>query len=331
VTKKLGEVKAAAISTVDIKISDTNKRNLRLAANTILGIPEGVDFNTYQNAIETELRLSAIVDRINKTTGFGDILTPKDTEDPLLTNVLDILSEGNAGNNFKSRVEMLRRIDSAIDKTTDSKTGKSTLSGDDVEALVFLTGIDSSKGNQGAKTKLIENLWLSRELKSGHKTNKNGKPLSAIDMTEEDIKIISEDIDTKIQGLAIKLGATSSEEVETVMTNSIGPAQIQLMNEVITETEELLEPKKQINIEIDNLPLEGTIPSSITGREKETVESVITEPIETKPTVIAEPTNVSELTKGILDSLDNIEEDTDLTADEIADLTNRVCYRKDNP
>ena len=387
VTKKLGEVKAAAISTVDIKISDANKRNLRLAANTILGIPEGVDFNTYQNAIETELRLSAIVDRINKTTGFGDILTPKDTEDPLLTNVLDILSEGNAGNNFKSRVEILRRIDSAIDKTTDSKTGKSTLSGEDVETLVFLTGMDASKGQKGTQTKLIENFWLSRELSQGRKTNHDGKPLSVIDMTSDDILYHAEDISQSTQLLVTKLGVKSSEEIETVLLNGIGPNQIQLINEVVTETKENLESGKSVSIAIENLPLEGTVPTSISStaisitteekseldlmdeivdrtqqpiiernkqnlpyalaQERKRQESMerqyqlekreeeVKEAAKRGETLPVKPLDISQnFFESLLEDIEkpiSTEEEINLTADEIADLTDRVCYRKDNP
>lgn len=269
VSRKIGEAKASTIAVINEAMPTESKNNLRLATSIALGIPEGVDFDTYSGAIETELRLNAVLNRVSKTTNFGDILTPTENENPLLKETLKTLTKGNASQDFAARVELLRRIDATLDKTIDSTTGKSTLTGEDIETLFIITGFSQAKGNAGLETKLIESMWLSSQFAQGKTTNKDNKPLSASDMTEEDIKNITNQTVDKIRSFVTKLGIKSAEEVETIFGRSIGTKEEATLKSVIQEKQEEIDVEAtSVSIDIGNLPLEGTVPTTLSSKKQ---------------------------------------------------------------
>lgn len=341
VNKKIGEAKANAISIVTEKVSDDASRNIRLATSIVLGIPDGVDFDTYKNAIETELRLNAVLDRVNKTTGFGDILTPGARQNPLLDGLVSILSNGNSAQDFGARVEILRRIDAAIEKTTDSTTGKSNLTGEDVEALFVLTGLSATEANPAARTKFIEAIWLSKQFSNGKKTNDKGQPLSITDATDKEIEEVMQEIDVKINSFATKLGASSTDEIETVYGRSIGEKEDQTLKSVIQEEQDLLneaDEPKNISIDMGNLPLEGTVPNELSSSQ-ETQDTFSTEyesktKPEAAPEVVTPKSSVAVLTESILDGLNKpdamADSDVTLTPEEEENLRSRTCNIEGN-
>jgi hypothetical protein len=343
ITTKLSEQKAELIATLP-KLSNTAKSNLRIATTSILGIPKDVDFDTFQGAVETELRLTALVERVKTTTGFGDILTPGEKENPLVSTLVTIISNGDINKETAARIEILKRLDAAITKTTDISTGKSNLSGDDIEALLFMSGISSTENNEGARTKLIESVWLSNRIKEGTTTNKEGKPLSIIDATEDEIKATSEQIAEKINGLVVKLGASSSEEVDAVFNKNIQKEDADLMLDAINEEKETLEPGKTVSIDVGTLPISGIVPSTIskpdevkeelptdktkqTEVKEKTEEETFEEAVKVVEKALESDEGAKILASVIMEDFKNIEE-VELTEDERNDLINRTCFRE---
>jgi hypothetical protein len=405
ITKKIGQAKANLVSSVTPNLSTKQKSNIRMATSMIMGIPDNVDFDDYQNSIETELRLTALVTRIENSTNLGNILESDVSKDPILSDVIGVMSRQNPEKNFASRVELLRRIDIALSQTTDSVTGKSNLTGDDIEGLLFLTGMHEAGNNEALKTKLIESTWISKQKKLGNTKNKDGKDLSASDMTEQDIEEIATEIDTKIQNFVVKLGAKSSDEVMTVFNTSFSKDDEKLIQSVVEEEKSSLKDGETKSIGIGNLPLDGVVPGKITkedldatptdrtlltlkdidslaegtelefvyssgsrANQKRTVRVLSTykdskgelrikaldldlmlereyvvsrikgditmtsSPKETKPIEsITQETDISKLVNDLLSGKEDTTADENLTEEEINDLRNRTCYRKDNP
>lgn len=341
------------IVSTSIKVSPQVENTLDTAVRLMMGIKDGVSIQDYEGAIEQRLRLKNALIRIETITGIKGILDPDNNQNELLAAAVNALSGGDPSKEFAARVEILKRTTTLMDRFLEPGTKGENTSAGDVEALLFLTAIEAAGDNEVEVARINEALWLSRKRKEGV-TEKDGKPLTIKDATDEELKAIASEMQDKTNLLASKLGVENADQVAKIFGSSLSEEDIKLTNEVIEEYED--DKVTSGNMEKETLEFgvttDGVIKNEVDPvkkQEKKKAAEVAAATAETKPVVTAKPpetetkpttvtakteptkppeSSISSIVDGLFDNKD-VDEDTVLTEEEKADLLNRVCYRKD--
>lgn len=333
-----------------VELSPRTSSNLDTAVRLMLGIPSGVTIEDFEGAVERRLRLKDTLIRVQNATGIRGLLEDQVNEDDLVQATIRLLSGNDPSKELPARVELIKRIETLMDRTLDPSTNKDNVSQADIETLLFLAAIDAAGNDEAEIAKVNEALWLSRKKREGV-VEKDGKPLTIKDATEEELQKIAKDMQEQTTILAGKLGAKDADEISKIFGASLSDSDIKEINNAVEEYE-----KDQVNagstdtesIEY-NLPAEGVLKTEInpikakeklTTEEKEVVEEVkpqeTTKEEEKTPTVVAptvqekaEEFSVNSIVDGMFDKDSQTDEDIPLTEKEKQDLINRVCFRKD--
>jgi len=224
------------IVSTSIKVSPQVENTIDTAVRLMMGIKDGVSIQDYEGAIEQRLRLKNALIRIETTTGLKGILDADDDQNELLTAAITALSGGDPSKEFPARVEILKRITTLMDRFLEPGTNGENTSAEDVEALLFLTAIEGAGNNEVEIARINEALWLSKKRKEGV-TEKDGKPLTIKDATDDELKQIAQEMQDKTNLLATKLGVDNADQIGKIFGSSLSEEDIELTNEIIEEYE----------------------------------------------------------------------------------------------
>ena len=351
-----------------VQVSPQTSSNIDTAVRLIMGIPDGVSIDDFEGALERRLRLKDTLIRVQDITGIKGLLEDQVNEDDLVQATVKMLSGGDPGKSIPARVELVKRLEALMDRTMDPSTQKENVTSQDIEAFFYLTAVTAAGNDSAEVAKVTEALWLSRKRKEGI-TQKDGKPLTIKDATDEELKKLSEDMAEQTTLLATKLGAKDADEISKVFGSSLSDEDIQDINSSVEEYESDQATAGSNDDEaIDyNLPSEGVFKTKVSPTTKrkaeetkreETTKAVeettkvstegkkeTTTPVETtttdrtkeeKPSVTAPTTvekapefSIKSIVDGLLTKDPEIDEEISLSEEEKSDLLNRTCFRKD--
>lgn len=219
-----------------VKISPQTSSNLDIAVRLIMGIPEDITIEDFEGAVERRLRLKDTLIRAQNITGIKGLLEDQVNEDDLVQATVKMLSGNDPSKSIPARVELVKRLEALMDRTMDPSTQKENVTAQDIEAFFYLTAVTAAGNNSAEVAKVTEALWLSRKRKEGI-TQKDGKPLTIKDATDEELKKLSEDMAEQTTLLATKLGAKDADEISKVFGSNLSDEDIEEVNSAVKEYE----------------------------------------------------------------------------------------------
>lgn len=259
-----------------VQVSPQTASNLDVAVRLIMGIPNNVTIEDFEGAVEKRLRLKDTLIRAQNITGIKGLLEDQVNEDDLVQAAVRLLSGNDPGKSIPARVELIKRLETLMDRTMDPSTQKENVTAQDIEAFFYLTAVTAAGNDSAEVAKVTEALWLSRKRKEGI-TQKDGKPLTIKDATDDELKKLSEDMAEQTTLLATKLGAKDADEISKVFGSSLSDEDVQNINSSVDEYESdqaTAGNNDDESIEY-NLPAEGVFKTKVSpsNRRKKEEES----------------------------------------------------------
>lgn len=247
-----------------VQISPQTSSNLDIAVRLIMGIPDGTTIDDFEGAVERRLRIKDTLIRVQNITGIKGLLEDQVNEDDLVQATVRMLSGNDPGKSIPARVEIIKRLETLMDRTMDPSTQKENITAQDVEAFLYLTAVNAAGNNDAEVAKVTEALWLSRKRKEGI-TQKDGKPLTIKDATNEELEKLSNDMAEQTTLLATKLGAKDADEISKVFGSTLSDEDIEEVNDAVKEYEKEQAEAGSTDEELIeyDLPAEGVFQTKI--------------------------------------------------------------------